>query len=169
MSRKHMHFARDIPPPLAPLNKHSQIRPKTVSPGKDSGANEIISGMRTGATVLVWVDVKGSMAKGMKWWRAANGVVLTEGLDGGVGLEWVVWVEKRGVGEVLWGSRERGARLREEGAREAGKVDGADVDALEKGTDGLRVDGDVVAAGAGKEAEARKKDEAGALKDDWDA
>lgn len=63
----------------------------------------VISGMRASATVLVWVDVRRSLAAGMRWWRSANGVVLTEGdHDGVVRLEWVCRVLVRGRGGE-WG------------------------------------------------------------------
>lgn len=56
--------------------------------------------MRASATVLVWVQVKRSLEAGaLQWWRAANGVVLTEGDGRGlVGLEWVCRVQVRGEG-----------------------------------------------------------------------
>ncbi|KAL9610689.1 MAG: hypothetical protein Q9167_004637, partial [Letrouitia subvulpina] len=65
---------------------------------------EVISGMRSTATALVWVDLRRSAQEGgLQWWRSENGVVLTEGDERGmVGLEWIVRVEKRGTGEVIW-------------------------------------------------------------------
>lgn len=73
------------------------------SPAETDGTEKVISGMRTSATVLVWVDVKRSLTAGaLQWWRSANGVVLTEGdADKLVRLEWVDRVERRN-GDVLW-------------------------------------------------------------------
>ena len=68
----------------------------------------VLSGMRRDATILVWVDVRRSAEGGVKWWRSANGVVLTEGLDRKLGLEWVAWVEKRGTGDILFGTKPPG-------------------------------------------------------------
>ncbi|KAL9103448.1 MAG: hypothetical protein Q9163_001511 [Psora crenata] len=125
MTRRHIHFARGLPPALPPLKQYLSKPPKDERNGAADGSNsvpgggdvsrpeEVISGMRRDASVLVWVDVKGSMEAGMKWWRAANGVVLTEGLEGKVGMNWVVWAERRGVGEVIYGDKERGFRMRE--------------------------------------------------------
>ena len=68
--------------------------------------------MRRDATVLVWVDLRASAEKGgVKWWRSENGVVLTEGVDGVLALDWIGWVERRGTGEVLWGRRPEGLIL----------------------------------------------------------
>ncbi len=71
---------------------------------------QVISGMRASADHLVWVDVKRSAAEGgLKWWKSANGVVLTEGDEHGVvALKWVRRVEVRATGEVVYGSQEAG-------------------------------------------------------------
>ncbi|MCJ1307328.1 hypothetical protein MMC25_000974 [Agyrium rufum] len=65
---------------------------------------KVVSGLRTGANVLVWVDLKRSAKEGgLKWWKSANGVVLTEGDEKGlVRLEWISRAVRRGSGEVLW-------------------------------------------------------------------
>jgi 2'-phosphotransferase len=68
----------------------------------------VVSGLRTSATVLIWVDVKRSGKEGgIKWWKSANGVVLTEGDEKGfVKMDWVDRVEERDRGgmvkSVLW-------------------------------------------------------------------
>ncbi|KAL8968663.1 MAG: hypothetical protein Q9183_002361, partial [Haloplaca sp. 2 TL-2023] len=71
---------------------------------KQVGEEKVVSGMRTSANILMWVDVKKSAQEGgLKWWKSANGVVLTEGDEQGmVALKWVTRVEKRGTGEVVW-------------------------------------------------------------------
>ncbi|KAI4138639.1 MAG: hypothetical protein LQ340_008050, partial [Diploschistes diacapsis] len=82
-----------------PSEKHD-----TPTPTPDA-QQPIVSGMRASASVLVWVDVKRSMAEGgLKWWRSANGVVLTEGDERGlVRLEFVTKAAERGGGGgVLW-------------------------------------------------------------------
>lgn len=68
------------------------------------GGEQVVSGMRSSADVLVWVDVKRSAREGgIRWWKSENGVVLTEGDGKGeVGLQWVSRVERRGTGEVIW-------------------------------------------------------------------
>lgn len=56
---------------------------------------------------MIWADVKKSLAGGVKWWRSANEVVLTEGVGEPkmLGLEWCKWVERRGSGEILYGEK----------------------------------------------------------------
>ncbi|KAL8924778.1 MAG: hypothetical protein Q9208_003868 [Pyrenodesmia sp. 3 TL-2023] len=127
MGRQHIHFALGIPSSssskkitaqdssigddLAELDLDAEDRVKDGDGVKDKGSvreevngEQVISGMRSSADVLVWVDVKRSAREGgIKWWRSENGVVLTEGgRKGGVRLEWVRRVERRGTGEVLW-------------------------------------------------------------------
>ncbi|MCJ1439893.1 MAG: hypothetical protein MMC23_000374 [Stictis urceolatum] len=78
--------------------------------GQGQGQGQIvISGLRASATILVWVDVKRSAEGGLKWWRSANGVILTEGDERGfVKMEWFDRVEERGKGakskerKVIW-------------------------------------------------------------------
>lgn len=43
-----------------------------------------ISGMRADAELMIEIDVEKSLQAGDKWWLSANGVVLTEGGEGGV-------------------------------------------------------------------------------------
>ncbi|KAL8757062.1 MAG: hypothetical protein Q9199_002503 [Rusavskia elegans] len=71
---------------------------------------QVISGMRASADHLIWVDVKRSAAEGgLKWWKSANGVVLTEGDENGVvALKWVKRVEIRRTGEVIYEPQEAG-------------------------------------------------------------
>ena len=106
MSRRHIHFARREPPNLPPLDANTQ-------PTRDADDAEVVSGMRRDASVLVWVDVKGSMEAGIQWWQSENGVILTSGVNGLFPLRWVVWAERRGIGEVLYGDKARGLRMRE--------------------------------------------------------
>lgn len=121
MGRQHVHFAIGLPdtPPSKSLKPDSdpQPSPATAEPTVTNtpeeitaqSAQKVVSGMRNTANVMVWVDVKRSMQEGgLKWWKSANGVVLTEG-DGEsrVTLEWVTRVERRGTREVIWERDER--------------------------------------------------------------
>lgn len=112
ISRNHIHFATKEPDRFPPAGEKI-VKEKVRS--KDEGPDQVMSGMRTSATILIWVDVKRSMAGGVKWWRSQNNVYLTDGLeavvvekDGGrsegrkLGFEWVRWVEVRGTREILW-------------------------------------------------------------------
>ncbi|KAG6004756.1 hypothetical protein E4U21_000786 [Claviceps maximensis] len=67
----------------------------------DEGA---ISGMRKDAELLVEIDVEESLRQGVTWWRSQNGVILTDGGEGGVlGTRFFKRVSGRtsGVG-LLW-------------------------------------------------------------------
>jgi 2'-phosphotransferase len=60
MQRQHVHFASGLP-----------------------GEDGVISGMRARSQVLIYLDVKRSLAAGLKIYRSANGVILTPGLKDG--------------------------------------------------------------------------------------
>ncbi|KAL8726367.1 MAG: hypothetical protein Q9166_006774 [cf. Caloplaca sp. 2 TL-2023] len=129
MGRRHIHFALGIPGSNPPRSASSvakddfipttttftdtntsddtkDISTLTLDEDKESktGKEQVISGMRASADTLIWVDVKRSAAEGgLKWWKSANGVVLTEGDEKGVvGLKWVRRVERRATGEVVY-------------------------------------------------------------------
>lgn len=94
--------------------------------GEVQGGEKVISGMRNGADVLVWVHVKKSAEEGgIKWWKSENGVVLTEGDEKGeVPLKWVDRVERRETREVIWkpsGEEERDQLRPSEGADAIGE------------------------------------------------
>ncbi|KAK4106631.1 hypothetical protein N658DRAFT_414938 [Parathielavia hyrcaniae] len=96
MGRNHVHFSTGLP--------------------EDAEAG-VISGMRSDAEVLVYVDVAASIrdAAGIKWWMSDNGVVLTEGdADRLVPLKYFREVvgRRQGVG-VLWKDGEKAADLPE--------------------------------------------------------
>ena len=44
----------------------------------------VVSGMRTTCNIAVYIDVRKSMSLGIKWYRSANGVLLTPGDDAGL-------------------------------------------------------------------------------------
>ncbi|KAK9436170.1 RNA 2'-phosphotransferase [Metarhizium brunneum] len=43
-----------------------------------------VSGMRRDAELLVEIDIEASLKDGVTWWRSDNGVILTDGGEGGV-------------------------------------------------------------------------------------
>ncbi|KAL8787928.1 MAG: hypothetical protein Q9213_001955 [Squamulea squamosa] len=137
MGRRHVHFAMGLPDgqggskatgsgsteKFAPTGVDSGVQSSTaevstitldsatLQPSKSEADQEqVISGMRASADTLIWVDVKRSAAEGgLKWWKSANGVVLTEGDEKGVvALKWVTKVEKRGTREVIYRPQEAG-------------------------------------------------------------
>ncbi|MCJ1451693.1 hypothetical protein MMC28_002033 [Mycoblastus sanguinarius] len=126
MNRRLIHFARGVPARCKPLTGVDD-RPRK----EEEGVDGVISGMRLSATVLVWADLRGSLEKGVKWWRSENNVFLTDGVDGLLGLEWIRWVEKRGTDELFWGEKQ-GVDL-----NVGGEDKGRDI---ERGMGGLKVD-----------------------------
>ncbi|MDI1486811.1 MAG: hypothetical protein OHK93_006073 [Ramalina farinacea] len=117
MTRNHIHFARDELRPLPPLlsssagvdeQQQQQQPPAAASRVVQGDEEEVISGMRRDSTVMIWVDVRASMAVGVKWWRSTNDVILTEGLDGKLPLEFVAWTEKGGGGRCCSGIGRKG-------------------------------------------------------------
>lgn len=114
MKRNHIHFAIREPPGLKPTGEEKEVFKSTHS--RDD-KDKFLSGMRQGATTMIWVDVRKSLEEGVKWWRSENNVFLTEGLEKVVshedekvekrekilGFEWFRWVEKRGdEKQILW-------------------------------------------------------------------
>jgi 2'-phosphotransferase len=69
MGRNHVHFSTGLP----------------------EDKEGVISGMRSDAEILIYVDVEKSLreSSGLNWWISENGVVLTEGDgEGVVGTKW---------------------------------------------------------------------------------
>lgn len=62
MSRTHIHFSTGLPE------------------STKTGGTGVISGMRNDAELLIYVDIRKSLADGRtSWWVSENGVILTEG------------------------------------------------------------------------------------------
>ncbi|EXJ71263.1 uncharacterized protein A1O5_05069 [Cladophialophora psammophila CBS 110553] len=105
MTRNHVHFATG--PSLSevlPASSHADdgkdgagigsshdAQGKATPKGKDKsrnnlglllGKNKVISGMRSDAQILIYIDIRKALAedKAMKWWRSENGVILSEGV-----------------------------------------------------------------------------------------
>lgn len=118
MQRTHVHFASGLPglTAAAPVDDaraeeggQDSMGSEDVTKGKEK--ETVVSGMRGSANLLVWVDLKRSATEGgLKWWRSANGVLLTEGGEKGlVGLEFIDRVVDRRTGKVVWeGGKEVG-------------------------------------------------------------
>jgi 2'-phosphotransferase len=92
MGRTHIH--------LSPLAAYQEFSEKGA--GKD-GKEGALSGMRRDADVVFVVDArKAAVEGGCRFWRSENGVVLTEGREGVLAMEFVERVEdRRGLG-TLW-------------------------------------------------------------------
>ncbi len=174
MSRKHIHFATRLPEKMPPLNRdfQSQSKPKV------GAGDPVISGMRISATVVIWVDVKKSLEGGVKWWRSENDVILTEGVGEPriLGFEWFKWVELRGSGEILYGSRVESDEVREmERRMDSLRVGLGDGEVSKHKVDGGEASGDKGGKG-GKGGVLQEKEADGnempgpaaAVKENWD-
>lgn len=156
MARTHIHFATALPKRLPPLDRQFQSKSQTKPEG-----DEVISGVRKTSTIFVWVDVEKSAKEGgVEWWVSKNGVVLTEGVRGLLGLEWVRWVERRN-GDVLFGEKDVKAeeeflRRAEDAKKEGGKGPVAGLEEVPEGR--ARGGGGVVEEDSGIRAE----------KENWD-
>jgi 2'-phosphotransferase len=109
MTRNHIHFASGLPAGF-----------KTLDEAADA-ANEvkkepIISGMRKSSNVLIFIDIRKALEGGIKFWRSANGVILSDGNDEGVlPVEYFKRVEQRKAGQGL--IMEDGQLVSEENAK----------------------------------------------------
>lgn len=70
MERNHIHFAHGTP-----------------------GDSTVISGMRSTAKVMIYIDVPKAMANGIKFYKSANGVILSEGINGVINPTYFLKVE----------------------------------------------------------------------------
>ncbi|KAF7502211.1 hypothetical protein GJ744_006441 [Endocarpon pusillum] len=121
MSRVHVHFATG--PSLGSLldsatTKTAEGEPKNAASGLLGEKKAVISGMRSDAQILIYINILKALEMGIPFWMSENGVVLSEGLETeatGKGMDkgmnkkytvpvecWEVVVElKEGLG-VLW-------------------------------------------------------------------
>ena len=60
---------------------------------------EVVSGMRLTSQIVIYVDLPKAAAAGIRFYRSANDVILSEGVDGAVPPEYIesVWDIKEGV------------------------------------------------------------------------
>ncbi|KAI0397768.1 KptA family-domain-containing protein [Xylariaceae sp. FL0594] len=123
MGRTHVHFGTGLP--SGEGEKDGQVHDEAdedAASGSGSGsAPKVISGMRSDAEVLIFIDIERALRDsaenpgpdGIKWWMSENNVVLTEGnVDGVVPLKYFKEVRGRrqGVG-LLWKDGEKVADL----------------------------------------------------------
>jgi len=97
MTRNHVHFASGLPAGFEPLEGANDTQ-------SEAQKEPVISGMRNTSSVLVFIDMKKALEGGLKFWKSANGVILSEGNGNGVvPLAYFARVEerKRGVGILM--------------------------------------------------------------------
>ncbi|PSR94253.1 KptA family-domain-containing protein [Coniella lustricola] len=137
MGRNHVHCSIGLPPASGKSSQAAVKSPQDntdavdvdvdvdgkesdeagASAGAIAATPTVISGMRTDAELLVYIDVRRSLEDGaMAWWMSDNGVVLTEGAgeDGLVPAKYFKEVigRKENVG-LLWKDGEKVADLPE--------------------------------------------------------
>jgi 2'-phosphotransferase len=54
-----------------------------MSPGIVGVDDGVKSGMRTSSTVHIYIDTAKAMSRGIKFYKSDNGVILSDGIDGG--------------------------------------------------------------------------------------
>ncbi|KAF2020636.1 hypothetical protein BU24DRAFT_4938 [Aaosphaeria arxii CBS 175.79] len=79
MTRNHIHFASGLPAGF------KSVVVAADGKGEEDGevAPPVISGMRKSSTVLVYVDIERAIDEGIKFFVSENGVILSEGDEGG--------------------------------------------------------------------------------------
>ncbi|KAK3055693.1 tRNA 2'-phosphotransferase [Extremus antarcticus] len=106
MGRNHVHFASGLPAGFATLPKFEPSHGNGADADRNGAENSnggaaaqhapVISGMRSTSTILIYLSVEKAMKAGLKFWRSANGVVLSEGnAEGLVPLQFFERVEDR--------------------------------------------------------------------------
>ncbi|RVX73110.1 hypothetical protein B0A52_02237 [Exophiala mesophila] len=111
MTRNHVHFATgptietvmkkirrlnaaegdDLPQSIDQAQSQSQDKGQEQEQEQEQALaseldqNKVISGMRSDAQILIYIDIRKALqdgaAKGIKWWRSENGVILTDGIS----------------------------------------------------------------------------------------
>lgn len=96
MTRNHVHFAAGLPAGFQILEDAEGVATASNEP--------VISGMRNTSSILVFIDLRKALEGGLKFWKSANGVILSEGNEKGiVPIEYFMRVEerKKGVGILV--------------------------------------------------------------------
>lgn len=97
MTRNHIHFASGLP---------AAFRTLAESAGITEGVKRepVISGMRNSSSILIFIDIEKALEGGLKFWKSANGVILSEGDEKGVipvGYFKRVEERKAGLGVIM--------------------------------------------------------------------
>jgi 2'-phosphotransferase len=101
MTRNHIHFAAGLPAGFQSLENAQDATEETKK-------EPVISGMRNSSSILIYVDIKKALEGGLKFWRSANGVILSEGDKKGIiPVEYFQRVEERrkGLGVIMTGGQ----------------------------------------------------------------
>lgn len=108
MNRAHVHFA--IGPTVDEIFPNGRDAPPTKLPATKQNQTKVISGMRSDAEILIYVNLRKALQAGCPFYRSENEVILSEGMvfgddatDKSVPVEFfdLVVERKAGLG-VLW-------------------------------------------------------------------
>jgi 2'-phosphotransferase len=97
MTRNHVHFAAGLPAGFQSLED-------TGDANTEVKKEPVISGMRNSSGMLIFIDLQKALEGGLKFWKSANGVILSEGNEKGIiPVEYFKRVEerRRGLGVVM--------------------------------------------------------------------
>jgi 2'-phosphotransferase len=97
MTRNHVHFASGLPAGFKSLEEAGDS-------GSEIKKEPVISGMRNSSSILIYIDIKKALEGGLKFWRSANGVILSDGNEKGIiPVEYFKCVEerKKGMGVIM--------------------------------------------------------------------
>ncbi|PNS20151.1 hypothetical protein CAC42_5601 [Sphaceloma murrayae] len=100
MTRQHVHFAAGLPAGFKSIAK-------TENTAAEDGTGPtvpapVISGMRNSSTILIYLDFAKAIDGGLKFWKSANDVILTDGNEEGlVPLTFFKRVEDRTGGQGI--------------------------------------------------------------------
>lgn len=95
MTRNHVHFAPGLPSGF-------KSRTEALSNGDEMRKEPAISGMRNSSNILIFIDVRQALESGIKFWRSANGVILSNGNNNGlIPTQYFQRVEDRKIGKLI--------------------------------------------------------------------
>ncbi|KIW06180.1 uncharacterized protein PV09_02663 [Verruconis gallopava] len=96
MSRNHIHFAAGLPAGFASVTAAQEA-------GNNANKEPVISGMRNSSNILIYIDIAKALKSGIKFWKSANGVILSEGNESGqIPIEYFKQVEdRRGLAVIM--------------------------------------------------------------------
>lgn len=103
MTRNHIHFATGVPQSLGSSTAGKNVAPdgEVATTTETKGAPKVLSGMRNSSTILIFLNLRAALEKGLNFYLSANGVVLSKGdASGLIAIEFFERVEEKG-GKVL--------------------------------------------------------------------
>ncbi|TKX18835.1 tRNA 2'-phosphotransferase-like protein [Elsinoe australis] len=101
MTRQHVHFAAGLPAGFKSIAE-AQAFSDSTSADANTVTAPVISGMRNSSTILIYLNMKKALEGGVKFWKSANDVILSEGDENGlIPLTYFDRVEDRTGGQGI--------------------------------------------------------------------